>query len=84
LRLDLARLSESHLLGPCPVLQLILAALRPSGSRDDISWADIAWILLFGTLAGTTVLVGALLHTPLGSPKSLPHRLNGRLIVVYP
>jgi hypothetical protein len=57
---------------------LILRALESSGLRNDMSWVGTAWILFFGTLAGATLLVGLLLHTPLRFLLTGPNRTDQR------
>lgn len=60
------------------VLELILEALTASGVRSQMSWAGTGWILFFGTLAGTGLLVGALMRTPLRFVLTGPDRKNQR------
>jgi peptidoglycan/LPS O-acetylase OafA/YrhL len=57
--------SGGYYLAHVLILQLILDALGGLGWRYSMSWVDTAWILFFGTLAGTTLLLWVLLQTPL-------------------
>jgi surface polysaccharide O-acyltransferase-like enzyme len=47
------------------VLQLIVQLLASTGLSNNMSWVGTSWILFFGTLAGTSLLVALLLRTPL-------------------
>jgi surface polysaccharide O-acyltransferase-like enzyme len=60
------------------VLQLIVQVLESTGVRNDISWVGTSWILFFGTLAGTSLLVALLLRTPLRFVLTGPNRSDQR------
>jgi membrane-bound acyltransferase YfiQ involved in biofilm formation len=60
------------------VLQLIIGLLEWSGAVDAMSWVRTGWILFFGTLAGTSVLVTILLRTRLRFVLTGPNRSDQR------
>jgi peptidoglycan/LPS O-acetylase OafA/YrhL len=70
--------SGGFYLGHVLVLQLLFSGLAAEGLTAHSTWAAAAVVLWVGTLAGTAVLVGILLRTPLRFVLTGPNRTRQR------